>query len=212
MRAVLIIGPESSGTRFLTEILAAHPQVLGSEDASQHEDVLDDVWFWIQKGKAKKALSCFPAGDQEVVLTRRSMPHALRPNKAARYRDFVDLDLFNRVVRERCSDLTILVTARNPVANLASWTLSRHSAGKDIDRAITQYQECYAEIFRFVGQTGTPFLVVPMESVLLDPCAQYVNCLFRALGLPEEADCTITPRLSVNRKHFDWFLDNGRRV
>ena len=207
-KIVLAIGPESSGTRVLTRVLSAHPQICGTSDAEKHADVLDDVWYAIEKGRLATAETLFPRTDAPVILTRRSMPHGIKPGKPAKYCHFAKLDQFREVVHLSGRRLVVLVTVRNPIANLASWSTQRASAGRDISKAFVQYEESFNYLFRFLRGSKTPFMVAPLESLILDKL-DYINCMFKALGVDPLQEIDYEPRIGVNKKHYEWYMQNG---
>jgi len=204
-KLALVIGPESSGTRILTAILSQHPKILGTPDASPHGDVLDEVWRQIAQGDVEKAREVFPnPADRECVLTRRSLPHALNVGEPARYMDFSNLAGLHALARQLGLDLILLITTRSTAANLASWTATRSSPGKSLDKARQQYFASYLHIFSFLQETGVPFFLLSLEAFLLDR-HEYVQSVFQMLGL-DFHPLEITARADVNRSRYWWYF------
>jgi len=204
-RTVLVVGPESTGTRVLTSVLTQHPSVFGAVDAPNHEDVLDEVWRYVQSGDLDLATEHFPKAQGKLLLTRRSMPHGAGPGALARYNDFANLSGFHEVHRRVGRQLELLITVRDPIGNLSSWARSRASAAGDMSRAFVQYQQAYRHVFAFIAAYDVPFLCVPLESLLLGG-TDLANALAAALGLPACDKLRFSPRKSVNTKHYSSFI------
>lgn len=205
-RVLLAIGPESSGTRVLTRTLSQHPDVTGTLDAEHHADLLDEVWSLLEHGRADDAATALRCHDEAVLLTRRSMPHAAEAGQGARFANFVDIEAFAAVVAAAGRSLVILITVRDPVANLASWTRSRHSSGQSLESAYTQYRDCLAHAIAAAQRLDAPYLVVPLESMLIAD-AGYWRALFHLLDLEPNATIHYEPRANVNTKHHAWMVE-----
>ncbi len=181
---LLVTGPESSGTRIVTEILAQHPQVFGTRDAQNHHDVLDPVWQLLAHREwrpAVRALADYPR--DKALLTRRSMPHGSRPGSSAEYCRFPDLDGFARLCAQAKRPLRMLVTSRSPAACLASSVAQRASVAGSYELAGSQYLAAYNEIFAVAQQQAIPYWIVSVEALVLDGDA-YIQSLFRLCKLP----------------------------
>ena len=181
---ILVTGPESSGTRIFTEILAQHPDVIGTRNAQDHHDVLDHVWQFVARRESRaaaRALAEFPR--DKTVLTRRSMPHGSRPGASAEYRRFPDLDGFTRVCEQAERPLQMLVTSRSPAACLASSVAQRASVAGNYALAGNQYLAAYNEIFRVALLRRVPYLIISVEALVLDGDA-YIQSLFSLCKLP----------------------------
>ena len=207
-KILLIIGPESSGTRIFTDILSQHPKILGTKNASTHIDILDDFWDFIEKNEIKKAVKIFPNfDDYEYILTRRSMPHGQKVNEAAKYMKFPNLKGFYQVCKLMNFKLLILITTRSVVANLLSWTHQRASAEGSFKKASIQYREAYKFLFSFINQNNIPFYFVSLEAFILDT-HDYLNSIFQLIDL-SNIKMEIKERRDVNEKrYFSFFKGN----
>lgn len=200
----IVIGPESSGTRVFTEILSQHQQVDGTTDARDHGDILDESWRRLSLNDIQGAKECFPAtSEAPYVLTRRSMPHAVRQGAPAEYMEFAHLPNIYRMCRIMDFDILMLITCRSTAANLASWTTSRASAGGSIHKAIAQYHASYVSLFTFISQYTVPFFFLSLEALLLDKQA-YVNSIFELMGLPHHK-VEVQFNQAVNARHYTWY-------
>ena len=76
-KMLLLLGPESSGTRVFTSILSKHPKVLGTPEALGHLDVLDPVWQSLENLKTKEASQKIPKlDDQDCAYRHKTDRHA----------------------------------------------------------------------------------------------------------------------------------------
>ncbi len=201
---VLVAGPESSGTRVLTQALSRHAKIRGAPDALEHGDRLDAVWQLLEQGHAAAAEQAMPKPRGSILLTRRSMPHGFAPGVNARYRRYPKFDAFAEVCRARELRLAVLITVRDPIANLVSWSASRASAQGSMERAYVQYHESLGRLVRFASRRRLPYLVCPLEAFLLDG-ERYLNNIFGWLGLPPETLSDLKRDAHVNRKHAQAF-------
>jgi len=205
---VLVAGPESSGTRVFSAALARHSRITGPQDADGHADRLDPVWQALAARDASAAAARMPRPRGRVILTRRSMPHGAAPGTSARYRTYPKLDAFADVCRDAQLRLALLVTLRDPTANLVSWHKSRASAAGRMEKAYVQYHESLTRLMRFAGRRQLPFLICPLEAYLLDGDA-FLASIFAWLGLPQEELPPMPRKRAVNRKHREAFLSSG---
>lgn len=209
-RLVLIIGPESTGTRLFTSILSQHPQVLGTPDAKEHDDLLDEVWLKLEEGNMESALACLPdLQGYEYLLTRRTIPHGQPHVNGTTLMDIPPLQALQCLCVQAGLDLILLVTTRSTAANLASWTLARASSGGSLKRVQWMYRSAYWYIFDCLFRHGgrAPFLFLSLEALLLDQQA-YIQSVFQLLGLPSfcvELDLDT----EVNRKRYEWYTEQG---
>ncbi len=207
-RILLVIGPESTGTRVLTTTLSQHPAISGSPDATEHEDCLAEVWRHLEVGDSDAALATLRANDHPLVLTRRSLPASARAGVGARFCEFVDLDAFADVAARAGRSVTVFLTVRDPLANLASWVHNRHSTQGSLASAHTQYREAIAHAVDFVTRRDIPYLVTPLEALGTGGAA-YVNGLFSVLGLEALDDVRYERRPDVNTKHHAWIREQA---
>lgn len=200
---ILIAGPESTGTRIFTEILSAHPQVLGTPDASKHGDVLDAVWEHLEKEELVEAARALAAlGEAPVVVTRRSIPHATG-DTLAHFMTFPRLDALFALCQALDMALVVLITTRSTAANLASWTVQRASAANNLGKAKVQYEAAYRLLFEFLVTHDVPFFFLSLEALVLDREA-YVQSVFQLLGLPPH-DQPLELRANPNARRYEWY-------
>lgn len=197
-RLIIVAGAESTGTRVFTEIFSQHPQIRGSEQASNHNDILDDLWQKIASSQAS-VLAEFEKINSDIILTRRSYPHG-GYKKAAQYMKFPPLQTLLNKCKEENIEATVLVTTRSPLANLSSWTEKRASASKQKERALNQYQRSYFEIINACIETNTIYYILSLEAVALEGNG-YINSIFKLLNLPGH-QCIITPKEDFNSKWY----------
>ena len=198
---ILIIGPESTATRAFTRAFTQHPKILAAEDPSEHIDVLDDVWYELEHYNEEQALANFPANHKKnIIVTRRSVPHGLRPGVPARYMSFPNTIGLKRVCEKLGYELFILITSRSPIPNLVSWTNERASAQGEISKAYKQYQMSYRTIFKFIETYDVPYFIVSLEGFILDK-KDLIKSLHLYFGLPDKK-ISIPSRNNVNKKRY----------
>lgn len=161
MTILLVVGPESTGTRIISKALGEHPKFVGPE--GNHADPLDGFW------SGKEAL---PTNSNHV--TRRSFPASI-PGEPAQYLIFPDLRLLSG------HDVRVVVTSRSPKHAIESAQKKRSSVNGDYEKALTQYQEAYKSIFRQISQEEWPFVTVSIEGFFNDPA--YAEGVFEILGI-----------------------------
>lgn len=206
-KLILVIGPEATGTRVLTEIFSQHPKILGTSNASSHHDCLDLVWKELELGNIEKAIELMPDIEEfECILSRRSLPHSLEVGKAAKFMKFTNLKNLRKLCSAINLDLILLITTRSAIAHLAAWTLTRSSTQKSWEKADLQYHQAYLYLFSFIKRYKTPFYFISLESLLLDR-EKYVQSIFQLLGLsPYEVSLNLDSQ--VNHKRYDWYSEN----
>lgn len=205
---LLLVGPESSGTRLFHDALSQHPDVIAHPDAtSSHADLLDPVWEALAQGledDAGQLLRQFNAPG--VLLTRRSMPHGPRPGERASYMGFPDLKRFVALCQRENRRPVLLITSRSPAAHLMSWSQRRASTDQCFDRAICQYLRAYERIFETVLESGCPFLVLSYEALVLDS-DRYLQSVQTLLGL-KALGAKLEIRSDCNTAHYERFLQD----
>ena len=206
-KLVLVIGPEATGTRVLTEIFSQHPRILGTSNASSHHDCLDLVWQELELGNVEKAISLMPNLQEfECVLSRRSLPHSLEVGRAAKFMKFTNLKNLRKLCLAMNLDLILLITTRSAIAHLTAWTLTRSSTQKSWEKADLQYHQAYLHLFSFVKRYKTSFYFVSLESLLLDR-EKYVQSIFQLLGL-SSYEVSLNLNCQVNHRRYDWYSEN----
>lgn len=202
-RVMLVVGPESTGTRAFTEILSAHPAVAGTPNARTHGDLLDPVWQALVDGDQAAARGRLEEHrDQPLLVTRRSLPHGPRPGSAAEYRHFPPLQAFVDLLITCRREPVVLITTRSPLANIVSWARERSSARGDLQAAFRQYWAAYRLLFGICTKGTFPFHIVSLEALALEG-PDYVASLFAVLGLPPTAEPIDVPRRTdVNLRRY----------
>lgn len=202
-RLLLVVGPESTGTRVFTELLSAHPAIAGTTDAHSHGDLLDPVWQALGDGDRVAASARLAThGDRPLLVTRRSLPHGPRPGAAAEYRHFPPLQAFLDITVECGREPVILITTRSPLANVVSWARERSSVRSDLPAAVRQYWAAYRLLFAICTAATCPFYVLSLEALTLEG-ADYAASLFTLLGLaPTAAPLHVVRRPDVNLRRY----------
>jgi hypothetical protein len=207
LRVILVVGPESTGTRAFTEILSAHPAVAGTHDARTHGDLLDPVWQALVEGDRVEAVTRMRLhAGRPIVVTRRSLPHGPRPGAAAEYRRFPPLQAFLDVTATCGRHPVVLITTRSPLANVVSWARERSSARNDLPAALRQYWAAYRLLFGICAKGTFPFHLLSLEALALEG-SEYVTSLFTLLGLPPTdvpLDVVQRPDVNLRRYHDAW--------
>jgi len=206
-RLYLVIGPESTATRLITKLLSQHPNVVGTLDASEHVDVLDDVWRFVENGEFQKAKDVLPTINKgSVFVTRRSMPHSLSANKPAEYLNFPDIYSFYKFCSENRISLYLFVTSRSPVPTYVSSVNNRDSVSKSLKKAKFQNMASYMFLFEAIIKLNLPFSLISLEALLNDK-ANFINSLFEIMGL-DKSDLELDLHEDINLKKYDWYTLN----
>ena len=210
-KLVLIIGPEATGTRLLTEIFSQHPKILGTKNASSHHDCLDLVWKELEAGNIEKAITLMPDIQEfECILSRRSLPHSLEVGKAAKFMKFTNLKNLRKLCLAMDLDLILLITTRSAIAHLTAWTLTRSSTQKSWQNAELQYHRAYLYLFSFIKRYKTSFYFISLESLLLDR-EKYVQSIFQLLDLSSH-EVSLDLDSQVNHRRYDWYSENRSKL
>jgi hypothetical protein len=157
MRAFLVLGPESSGTRLLTRVLMAGG-CAGDDGMVQRFD----SWQF---------------GKQDPIVWRRSVPYTashLWPN--------IELDLLKPLRRHGYDDIMALVTTRDWFSLWRSQVDPKNGHAPNEAAALENIQLAYLEIFKQLGNLKLPFLVVAYEALVFFK-KQAVLPLLKKLGL-----------------------------
>jgi hypothetical protein len=191
---ILLVGPESSGTRWLGGIVGQHPDVYGPTGG--HSDPLDFYWREPETNPFKDGRL-----ENQIVLTRRSLPSAVSEDTEANYMEFPDLKALEQHCLESNVVLKVLIITRSPEANISSWSHSRASAAGSKAHAVEQYRAAYQYILGWLSRPDSPeFWFLSFEAVLFEG-DQYLNSIFRLLGL-----CSFHTRIqsdyAVNFPHY----------
>lgn len=191
---ILVVGPESSGTRWLAGALSQHPDIIGPSGG--HEDPLDEFWSGAEVENIDEL-----GFAQKFLLTRRSVPSGHLYNSAAEYMEFDDLSRLKDLCRRSGYVLQVLITVRSAEANISSWESSRVSAGGSRRQARTQYLSAYRHLMKWLCSDDTlPFWFYSFEAVLLEGNT-YINSLYRLLGL-SEFEVSLNSDISTNIRRY----------
>lgn len=190
-KILIVIGPESSGTRIISSILAQHPDIAGHPKMMKHYDLLGKVW----SGNGD-ALTQLPK--TKYVLTRRSLPHG-KPGKGSAFMGFPDLLTFCNLCKDKGLQVMVLITVRSPLANFASWFRKRASHGGNRGKIRHQYRQAYRHIFEAINTADVDYLILSLEALLLDK-QLYVRSIFQLLGLSSHhVNTKLNPMVNVDR-------------
>lgn len=206
---ILVVGAESTATRFISKILVTHELIIGEENPHLHHDLFDAVWKGIDEGMSvQKLREIFPKKeDGFFYLTRRSVPHALIPGSPAESFEFPPLVEFVQLAKVQSFNPLFLVTVRSPLPNILSWKEQRASAKGSMKKALEQYQDVYPYIFDAIQKTGSTYFIVPQEALLLDG-ALFVQSLFSLLGINSPRVSEIPSiKQDVNKKYYSYLTD-----
>lgn len=165
MRAFLVVGPESSGTRFLTGLLIDG----GCKGNDTHAQLFDQWKF----------------DNHDPIVWRRSFPwtvHHWWPN--------IELDLVKPLRTYGYTEIMILVTSRDWFALWQSQADPKNRHAPNEAEALRNISLAYQEIFRQLSVVGLPFLVVHYEALIVYG-ERAVRPLLRKLGL--NADAPLRP-------------------
>ena len=156
-RAILVLGPESSGTRLMTRILI-DAGCAGSDDHVQPFDArLPDR--------------------QDLIVWRRSFPHNRKwPNV---------IELVDRLEKHGFSKVRAVVTMRDWYAMCCSQVAAGHV--ESIHEALMNIQWAYGEIFGGLRYVNVPYVVCHYESLVQRswPVVSYIMD-FLGLELPSK--------------------------
>ena len=137
--AVLVLGPESSGTRLITRILIA----AGCHGQDGHQQEWD------------RAL---PGDGRSPLVWRRSFPHGGR---------WPDVATMVHRLRQRGYAVKAVILAREPQALERSQLRAGHVG--DVEEARRRIQEAYRRILTGLAEAGVAYILVPYEALVLHP-------------------------------------------
>ena len=173
-KVIVVTGPESSGTRWITSVLSQSPHVQGMTNVG-HKDPLD-AW-WDKDWTASLEAMVSHKWTTPAVLTRRSYPHGA-DHHIPNYESFL----------MQCKNAgfapIVLPIVRSPLANMKSWVTSRSSVRGHLGNATKFYEDFYREVLAATAVTQVPFSMISYEGFLLEG-PDYANAIYRWLGLPE---------------------------
>lgn len=208
-KLILILGPESTATRAFTDGFANHNEMLSSHDTNSHFDILDKVWFHLSDKDLKKAQVNFPNNkENKIIVTRRSIPSGKAPGIKAKFLSFPELCLFKELCDNLGYKIFIIITSRSPIPNLESSTKNRSSVDKSFQKAYVQYIETYNYIFNFTKKYSINFLLVSLETYILDN-VNFIKSLHKFFNL-EIKDINLDIKEDVNKKYYNFYLSRKK--
>lgn len=157
-RAFLVLGPESSGTRLMTQILIN----AGCAGSAEHEQPFDDENYDLYQ--------------HDSIVWRRSVPHNRKP-----------LDLPGMVSRLHYAgflgrDIRAIVMTRDLHCMVQSQVRDfQHAPSEHVSES--RIRESYKSIFSQTANSGLWFVVVPYESLVLGSQRTVLQSL--GLEIPE---------------------------
>lgn len=203
-KVILVLGPESSGTRITSNVLSQHPEIDFFTGNDGHHDRLDVVWDNLDNDDIKIE------SENEYILTRRSLPHSRGDGANAKFEDYFNLKKFYERVNSNGMELILIVTIRDPISNLCSWAKNRKSTEGSMDKAYQQYKSATLYIFDFIKNNDVNFIISPLESLVLGG-EDYINSIFNLIGL-KSVDLSYETKGDVNKKHYEWFKNNEFKI
>lgn len=189
------MGPESTGTRYVADLLSRHPEVdLGTVG---HKDPFDRYW------DTQELEDVWPVvARHRVIVTRRSIPSGATSGSAASY--FTHPPLLNliRGLRSKGVEVRLLITFRNPSACISSVANARQSAKRSHVSARKQLQWAYRYIAGLLVRfDDIEFSFFSLEDFLLNPRDAAASLfLEQSLSLTELSQPT---KRSVNERHLE---------
>ena len=172
---ILVVGPESSGTRVIADIISQHPDICSHRGG--HDDILNEYWNSGNQNILQEVIQ-----KQDIILTRRSMPSGYG-SRAAKFLEFDDLEKFALDCDLLGVEISVVITTRSPQANLISWQRSRVSVSGSISKAISQYQASFKHLFLWLNnQPNILYWVISLEGCIHEG-RMYFEALYELLGL-----------------------------
>lgn len=204
---ILVIGPESTATRAFTKALSNHEEILGTKNPSEHFDILDPVWFELENSNLAEAIKKFPENlEEKLIITRRSVPHGLRPGVKAKYMSFPNIKLFSKLCNSIGYKIFVLVTSRSPLPNLFSIVKNRKSVDGNFIKAFNQYQMSYRKIFQFIDLHNIPYFIISVESFMIDK-SKLIRSLHKYFELSNKK-IEVETKTNLNDLYYDKFLNS----
>lgn len=204
---VLVIGPESTATRAFTKALSNHDKILGTKNPSEHFDILDPVWFELEHSNLAEAIDKFPKNlEEKLIVTRRSVPHGIRPGENAKYMSFPNIELFFKLCNSLGYNIFILVTSRSPLPNLFSTVKNRKSVEGNFKKAFNQYQFSYRKIFQLINIYNIPYFLISVEAFIVDK-SKLIMSLHKYFEL-DYKNIEVETKTKLNDQYYDKYLNS----
>ena len=196
---LVVVGPESSGTRVMAKALEEHPKIAPAY-VGKHDDALETVWEHLIRRDPVGAREALPPPAGGVLMTRRSLPHGALPGSQAEFMVFPPLGAFTEVCQDVGYQVVYIITSRSPHANLHSWASQRNSTQGHVAKALQQYHEAFPYILTTAHRLCVPYVMTSLEGLIHEGTA-YANGIFCMLGLkPIDKDLQFNE--DVNQKRY----------
>ena len=187
-KCLIVLGAESSGTRIVTTALSTLKDADGCSTALDHDDLLDEVWDAVARGKKRHARNLLgQLAQHNILITRRSLPHGRLDNLPAQYMVFPKLKQMIKFLQKEGYEVNLMITTRSAAANIQSWAKNRLSAGKDLQKAINQYNASYRLVFKAIEATEVRYYFVSLEGLYLEG-VDYLNSVLPLFGIFEKLE------------------------
>lgn len=194
-KLILVVGPESTGTRWISSVFSSHPMIYGTY--GEHNDTLDKYWLTNRESDFIEAVDI----DEPILLSRRSIPAGRAPGEKAQFRVFQNFEDLAMMCNKLDISLHVIVTSRSLYPHLNSWTRNRASVERSMVKSVVQYQLVYRYLFEWISKFQLPFFLISLESVLYEG-KDFVETTLDFLGL-ERFSIEINGRKDVNTKHYE---------
>ena len=165
-KAILVFGPESSGTRVMTRLFI-NSGFYGQDNHSQNVDAHLD---------AVKLPQFIEKNDIQNIVFRRSIPHG---------GGHPDLSFLFSLFNMYFDDTRVVVTMRSFPTSALSQLNKMHSG--DIDGAYKKIADAYLRIFDFLNHTGARYHIVEFGSLCNYPKTT-LHCMAKRLGVSMNVD------------------------
>lgn len=183
-RAILVLGPESSGTRLVTRILIN----AGCAGSSEHFQPIDYSYRPDRSQPDYRALLVDP-----LLVWRRSVPHNGQPLDLGRMKSILLGYKIDAVVVQRDMYCVVESQVKNKLAT--NRTVARE-----------RYDRAYRFIFEQLIAMDIPMYLLSFESLIMEP-VQTQHSMLKALGLRvPDMHVRVTDE---NRKHWDRYSVGG---
>ncbi|MDO6540069.1 hypothetical protein Q4524_15915 [Alteromonas stellipolaris] len=194
-KLILVVGPESTGTRWISSVFSGHPMINGT--SGEHNDTLDKFWLTNRETDFIEAVDI----DKPILLSRRSIPAGRSPGEKAQFKVFQNFEDLALMCNRAGVSLHVIITTRSLYPHLNSWTRNRASVQGSLVKSVVQYQLVYRYLFEWVSKFQLPFFLISLESVLYEG-KDFVETTLDFLGL-EKTGIEVNGNSDVNTKHYE---------
>jgi hypothetical protein len=185
-RAIIVVGSESSGTRIFTRIIVEG----GAYGHYSHQQLLDSFIF-------KPNMEV----EEPLIVIRRSYPHD---------GEWADIRKIADALRKHgYDDIQLVVTVRDWAYTVPSMTRMRHRRPIHYQKNVDSFeqresiaQEAFIQLFKKVGETNLPFIVVTYEN-LVQNTTFFMKWFKDKLELPKLPSLLIVDGNSKWRKKYN---------